>query len=1008
MLYKKNSSPALDDGLFKNPTSEYRSTPFWSWNYRLEKDELRRQIDIFDEMGFGGFHMHVRTGLTIPYLSDEYMELVKSCVDKAKDKEMLAWLYDEDRWASGFGGGLVTKDHRFRARQIVFSPDKKDEKLLACYDITLDSDGYLSSYQKIGENDSAVSDKWYVYLEEVKPSTWFNNQTYVDTLNPEAIKKFVEITHERYKEVVGDEFDKTVPAIFTDEPQFVQKRNLKNSFDKNEVILPWTDTLPNSYRDTYHEDIFATLPELIWELPNGKISVARYRYHDHTTECFVKSYADVIGGWCKENNIALTGHMMSEENLFSQCVMVGEAMRSYRGFGIPGIDMLCNNHEYTTAKQASSAVHQFGSEGMLSELYGVTGWDYDFRGYKLQGDWQACMGVTVRVPHLSWVAMEGEAKRDYPASIFYQSPWYKEYSIIEDHFARVNTAMTRGKPIVRVGVIHPIESYWIHYGANDKTILARESMDSNFQNLIAWLLQANIDFDFISESLLPDLCAQGNAPLKVGAMQYDAVIVPNCETLRSTTLERLEAFRKDGGKLIFLGAAPTLENAAVSERGKKLCDASILLPYDANSIVAALEDNRTLTMRYGNGKLADKHIYSLRQDNGCKWLFICRGVDPANKDLIERDELTITVNEICYPVFYDTANGNITSYPCTHENGRTVIRRTMYAHDSVLFRLDESGTTTAKATDSAQKGNRLLLPNEVDFTLDEPNVLLLDIAEFKVDDGEYLPEEEILRLDNIARERIGVVPRGGEVAQPWTLPEEIPQHTISLRFTFESEIDYVGAHLALENADNAQIVFNGETVGNKIVGNYIDISIFKVELPKINQGKNVLEITLPLGNRTNTEACYILGDFGVRVTGRKAVITKAPDKIPFGSIAYCGMPFYGGNTAYKFKVKPENGFIKITASNYRGGLIRVYVDGEDKGTIIYAPYALTVDGLSDEEHEVTLKLYGHRYNTFGALHIVNKKEKWHGPGAWRTTDENWSYEYVLSDLGILKAPNIEV
>ncbi|MDD6276608.1 MAG: hypothetical protein PUB20_07290, partial [Clostridia bacterium] len=691
-----------------------------------------------------------------------------------------------------------------------------------------------------------------------------------------------------------------------------------------------------------------------------------------------------------------------------QCRVVGDAMRSYRSFGIPGIDMLCNYHEYTTAKQAASAVHQFGREGMLSELYGVTGWNYDFRGYKLQGDWQACMGVTVRVPHLSWFAMAGEAKRDYPASISYQSPWYKEYSVIEDHFARVNTAMTRGKPIVKVGVIHPIESYWIHFGANDKTILARESMDSRFQNLISWLLQGNIDFDFISESMLPDLCNEGGAPLKVGEMSYDAVIVPYCETLRSTTLERLESFRKEGGKLIFLGSAPTLENAEKSERGKKLCESSILLPYDRSSVVGALDDVRTLTMRYDNGRLADKHIYSLRQDKNCKWLFICRGVDPINKDLIECDKLTVTINEICSPVLYDTSNGNITPYKCIHKNGRTIINCTMYSHDSILFRLDETDCEVQETPRPKHNGKNVILPNEVDFALEEPNVLLLDIAEFKVDDGEYFPEEEILRADNIAREIIGVVPRGGDVAQPWTLPEEIPQHTITLRFTVESEIDFDSAKLAIEDADKAEIIFNGEKISNKSIGNYVDISINTVNLPKINKGKNILEITLPLGSRTNTEACYILGNFGVSVKGRKAKITEPANKIPFGKLSEYGMPFYGGNTEYRFKVCSFNGFIKIKVTDYRGGLIRVYVDNEDKGTIIYAPYELNVTGLSDGEHEVTLKLYGHRYNTFGAVHIVNKDEKWHGPGAWRTTGDNWSYEYVLDDLGILKSPEIEV
>ena len=53
MLYKKNSEEKLSKELFKNPTCEFRGTPFWAWNSWLEKDELERQIGIFKEMGFG-------------------------------------------------------------------------------------------------------------------------------------------------------------------------------------------------------------------------------------------------------------------------------------------------------------------------------------------------------------------------------------------------------------------------------------------------------------------------------------------------------------------------------------------------------------------------------------------------------------------------------------------------------------------------------------------------------------------------------------------------------------------------------------------------------------------------------------------------------------------------------------------------------------------------------------------------------------------------------------------
>ena len=63
MIYKKNNSDSLDMELFKNPTSEYRGAPFWAWNCKLDEKELLRQIECLKEMGFGGFHMHTRSGM---------------------------------------------------------------------------------------------------------------------------------------------------------------------------------------------------------------------------------------------------------------------------------------------------------------------------------------------------------------------------------------------------------------------------------------------------------------------------------------------------------------------------------------------------------------------------------------------------------------------------------------------------------------------------------------------------------------------------------------------------------------------------------------------------------------------------------------------------------------------------------------------------------------------------------------------------------------------------------
>ena len=1023
MLYKKNNEQSLSKSLFRNPTSEYRGTPFWALNSRLTTDELCRQIDVFKEMGLGGFHLHVRTGLENEYLSEEYMNLMKDCVDKARTEEMLAWLYDEDRWPSGAAGGLVTKDEKYRGRCLLFTPFKEAEtfssndsrseggrsgkgQLIACYDIILDSEGYLEDYRRIEENREAKGEKWYAFLEIHGSSSWYNGQAYADTLSHEAIKKFIEVTHEKYKAKVGDEFDKTVPAIFTDEPQFTRKRVLNNSFDKMDITMPWTDKVPELYKEAYGADILDTLPEVFWDLKNSAPSIHRYRYHDFIAELFASAFADTVGEWCKENGIALTGHMMEEPHLHSQTAALGEAMRSYRNFQLPGIDMLCNSHEFTTAKQAQSAVHQFGYEGMLSELYGVTGWDCDFRTYKHQGDWQACLGVTIRVPHLSWYAMKGEAKRDYPASIHYQSPWYKKYNLIEDHFARVNTALTRGKPVVKVGVIHPVESFWLHWGPNDKSAVFRESLDDRFLNITKWLLEGSIDFNFISESLFPSLCENATSPLKVGQMEYDAVIVPGCETLRSSTVERLEQFKNAGGKLIFMGDAPSLVDAVPSERAKALFDISESIDFSRASLLTALDESRTLTIRYADGRLTDRFFYQLREDNDCRWLFICNSKEPGNKHVDYGNDVQIIINGEYIPEIYNTANGEISPIAAQYRENKTIIKYTLYGYDSVLLRLTE-GKTECTDEQYIPEGAEEAFGGLFEYELSEDNILVLDMASWKLDDDEeFSAKEEILRLDNKVRERLSMPERGGHVVQPWVLGKRPKDHKVTLRYTFDSEIDYKDAVLALEDADVADVVFNGNKA-TLLDGYYVDISIGKMAVGNIIKGENVLEITLPFGETTGLETVFLLGKFGVKLAGSVAIVTALPEKLAFGTLLNQGLPFYSGAVTYKMTAYAESDTLTVTASNYFGALIEVAVDGKEAGNIIYPPYTLEVKGVEKGEHSVDVKLYTHRYNSFGPIHLVNVKESWHGPGAWRSDGINWSYEYVLRTTGIYKTPAIK-
>lgn len=1026
MLYKKNNTAQLDDKLFQNPTAEYRATPFWGWNGKLEKGILERQIGFFKEMGYGGFHMHSRTGLTTPYLSDEYMEMVKFCVETARDKDMLAWGYDEDRWPSGFGGGMVTSDKRNRTRDLLWTKEWREgfleerpknrsgeSYLIGCYDIILDEKGYLKSYEMIDKDAEAKGEKWYAYNRIAADNPWFNNQAYVDTLYKPAIEKFVEVTHERYKEVVGEYFDTLIPSFFTDEPKVTYKKNFARPKDGKNLIMVWTDDLPETFGAKYSEDLVKGIPELFWELPD-RISTIRYNYHKHIAERFTESYVDTIQDWCEENKINLSGHMIKEPTLKSQSTAIGEMELPLSHFGMPGIDMLEDGREYTTAKQAQSAAHQMGREGVLSELYGVTNWDFDFRRHKLAGDWQAALGVTVRAPHHAWMSMAGDSKRDYPASLSYQSPWYKEYALVENHFARLNTALTRGKCVVKVGMIHPVESMWMYFGTDVHTSDTRKSLDAAFAKVTEGLLFGQVDFDYIGESVLAEAGGNCGNRLMVGEMGYEAVVVAGCKTLRKTTVEYLKKFQENGGTIVFVGEVPEYMDACLSDEPKKLAEKGIKVPLEEQPLVESLERFRQAEVLTGNGTRHSKMLYQLREDGDDLWFFTCYGKKKERYDTEGTSTVTIRVKGEWIPVLYDTINGNICKVSFTQQDGWTYVNRKVSVHDSVLLKftknvspyiLEEEPAFVKENTYVASAGASRKVP----VTLEEKNVCLMDLFEYKVDEEEYHPEEEILRIEDIVRAKCGLSEKCGaaySAAQPWTFGKIIPEHSLSLKCRVQSEILLESITLALEHPGDTKIIWNGKEVQSEITGWYVDEQIKTVSLGKLLEGENVLELTFPLCETTNTESCYLLGDFGVRVEGTEKIITKPVKSLAFGDITTQGLPFYGGNIVYHMEVETGEEGLAVHAPYFRGSLIGITVDGERKGSIAFAPYTFSEKEIGAGRHKVDLTLFGNRVNTFGALHNCNENTTWFGPPAWRSKGDSFSYEYQFKKTGILKAPEI--
>lgn len=1009
---------------FQNPPAAFRGAPFWAWNTKLNKEQTLRQLEYFKEMGLGGVTLHVRTGLDTPYMGDEFMDIVKACVQRAKELDMKIYLYDEDRWPSGAGGGAVTKDVSMRAKYLLFTPISYDEreellvnkvdsrafggatgqgKLLAKYDIQLE-DGCLKSYRRLQENETG-DNVWYAYLETSIPSPWFNNQAYVDTLSRPALERFLETTHEKYYALLGEDFGGVIPSIFTDEPQFMKKTTLGRAADRDDLVLPYTTDFEETFHAATGESLLMHLPEVVWELPQGKVSPIRYHYHDHVAERFAEAFSDTVGQWCRAHGIALTGHMMEEPTLRSQTEALGEAMRHYRGFDVPGIDMLCDWREYTTAKQAQSASHQLGSVDVTSELYGVTNWTFDFRGHKLQGDWQAALGVTRRVQHLSWMSMEGEAKRDYPASIFYQSPWYKKYPLVEDYFGRINTALCSGKPDVRIGVIHPVESYWLYFGPEEQTAPQRAKLENQFSNVTQWLLKGFLDFDFLSESLLQTLPCKDAKGFSVGEMEYDTIVVPGCVTLRESTLQRLSEFAARGGKLLFMGDIPTLVDAKPDNRVQKLAADACQVPFDQEALMQALQHMRFFDMRNNRGLRATDYVSQLRSlDGGEKVLFIANAAAPGNSDIPKCTDYTITLQGEYQVTQLCAMNGSKTSLSAVYENGKTLLEVPFWQQDSLLLLLTPGTGTQTEPVQDSQFTFVCDLDSVGTFTLEEPNVLMLDQAAWQLNGGAVQPKEESLRVDTAVKRLLGYPTDGGNLAQPWVEPPVVPEHDLRLVYDFTSDIPLSGAKLAIERVrDIVSITLNGNAVDLSPTGWYVDESIHTLALPEILSGKNTLVVELKYGRKTSVEWCYILGDFGVEVTGSHAKITALPSVLGFGDITAQGLPFYGGNLTYRREVALPAGEYSIQIPKYRNSLLSVRVNGKEIGDIAYAPYCLS---FTAEEGQTIIEIvaYGNRANTFGPVHCCDELVTWFGPGAWRVTGTEFAYEYQLSRTGILKAP----
>lgn len=1032
---------------FKKPSSEYRGAPFWAWNGKLDPNELRRQVRVMHRMGLGGFFMHSRVGLDTPYLSKEWMDCVEACVDEADKLDMKAWLYDEDRWPSGAAGGLVTKNPKYRQRHLICSRLTKPSELkwgkdtLGAFTARIIG-GKATEVTPVpkGRRPKALEPGTilFAFSVRVNPCTsWHNGYTYLDTMNHAAVREFIRVTHDAYRKRFSKAFGKRIPGIFTDEPNYGKHGSWFHRKDASEAecAIPWTERLPAVFRKRYGYDLADHFMALFFDVEGDQGLTARVNYYDCITYLFCDAFGRLIGEWCDRNGMEHTGHVLEEPTLISQTNVVGSAMRFYEFMQAPGMDLLTEyNREYDTAKQVSSAARQFGRRWRLTETYGCTGWDFNFEGHKALGDWQAALGINLRCQHLSWYTMLGEAKRDYPAGIFYQSPWWEVYPKVEDYFARIHVLMSHGKEVRDLLVIHPIESMWAlmyRYGNDD-----RQKLQDCFWRLRDTLLAANIDFDYGEEDILARharVKRKGDTHvLAVGKAEYRAVVVPPMLTLRSSTLSLLSRFREAGGQVVFAGKPAPLVDAMPNRAAIALAKACARTRADGKSVTDAVESSaRRVSITDEKGREIRAALHQLREDKDAFYLFICNtGHDNIGKRYGEarvRDrKLTLPqVNVLVVgegngkPLELDPNNGEVLWADGEREGDGWRIRTSLARVGSRLFVLPKKdlGIDVGTPRKLGEIRSEPLPAGKWEIRLSETNCVVLDQPEYRIGKGAWDKALEILQVDREVRKSLGIQHRGGQMVQPWAQERKPKPKSVDvgLRYAFEArDVPSGEVHLAVERPDKFRIRLNGVEVSTDAeCGWWCDLALRRVPLPNalICAGANELLLECRYDEYfSGFELCYLLGDFGVEVNGRTSCLVTAPSRLNLGDWTVQGLPFYSGSVAYRRTLKPVLGeserlFIRI--GEYCGTAVRVLVNGRIAGVLAWEPHEVDITDLIDgEKAELAIEVIGHRRNSHGPHHLSEKWPRWTGPAQFVTRGDRWVDDYQLVPCGLTKAPKL--
>ncbi len=545
---------AFDVNQFRDPEAVLWPGYFWLWNAPLDPDTLRAQLRDMTAHGARSVCMlpmphgfrpdSTNNSLDPDYLTPEYFDRVRLAVEEAARLGMNWWLYDEGGWPSGQALGKVVEGH---PELCVQRMTRERVETSAGYEVPGDA------FALITESSPPRSFVPGDILKTSGEAAWLyrvQQEGRPNLLNPEATKRFIELTHEGYRRALGDYLGKTVRFTFTDEPG-VPNLDVPKS-------IPWVQQMGARYAVRVGGDIMAVLPRLFEEPgPDASpaVSKARIDFYDLWTGQFRDAYFGQLQDWAHGVGMGSGGHLNGEdETLNAVRYGFGQALRQLRAMDMPGVDVIWRqlfpgqpnpNH---FPKYASSAAHQNGTRFAFTESFAVYGNGLTPAQMKWLVDYQYARGLNVLVGACYPLSTRDHHMTGERPSFGPWDPLWDHLPGFHAYTARLGYVLSIGKPKITTALYYPARDMWA-YG-----LKATDAADTQDQ-LAAALLSHQCDFDLIDDDLLAAAKLEGGA-VAAGAMHYDTIVCGNVRWMQPESRDTLLRFAQNGGRVLCLGAAP--------------------------------------------------------------------------------------------------------------------------------------------------------------------------------------------------------------------------------------------------------------------------------------------------------------------------------------------------------------------------------------------------------------------------------------------------------------------